>query len=674
MFTFLFVYSFAVLLPSAEAIQVQISGGTIEGKVINATYSPLGNQTGIAFLGIPYAEPPLGDLRFRKPRPPTTWQGIRETNEYKPACMSNITRTYKVANGGPVSEDCLYLNVFTNDYCMRNKNCSVMIVVHGGAFLFESASAFAPDILINNFVGQDRNIVVVSINYRLGIFGFGQFRGDSGDRNIALFDILQAVKFVRNEIGSFGGNKNRITLAGHSAGAALTFLFSSSPLSKGLIHQQIIMSGPLANMAKQANYKATTYIATRLGCLAEDVGFGTLSKKTVENAFECLRNVSADELLAAELYMVQNSTHYLGCPHVDGEFVTDYPDRFLSEKRVYPISTMLGTTSAELRESQYITDLQNTVQREKSLVNLCEHIGYELFDKPDEFAKKCYAYYRNGSDAQFLSDDMEFYAGSVEIANAHSTASTKVFLYSYTYTGAGLAFKKYMPTVPSPHHSEDLIYTFGTHRGVMAPKDYVIESIYSGVFANFVNFGDPSPSEQQKWRPYSEKNREYFEVDFDQNFTMPGMKTGYYKRAVDFWSQPSLKKNHREQWSPSLDTLIITNLVDPILSHMRGYSIDTEKLYEPLNKLFYEREQFLNELKTEWRTTQLLKGKIGNGKWARSGEVKVEEEGKEEEEEGGGVNILLIIFAGVLLLGILYISITHFCLHVRSREGYQLLK
>ncbi|EGT59075.1 hypothetical protein CAEBREN_31548 [Caenorhabditis brenneri] len=176
-----------VLVQHTVLTRVRLSTGTIEGKVLNATYSPLGNQSAIVFFGIPYVQPPLGDLRFRKPRPPIPWDGILETKEYKPACMSNATKTYKNKVGGPISEDCLYLNVFINKYCMKNKNCSVMIAVHGGGFLFESASAFNPEIMINNFVGQDRNIVVVSINYRLGVFGFGQFAGDHGDRNMGLF-------------------------------------------------------------------------------------------------------------------------------------------------------------------------------------------------------------------------------------------------------------------------------------------------------------------------------------------------------------------------------------------------------------------------------------------------------------------------------------------------------
>ncbi|CAO4380972.1 unnamed protein product [Caenorhabditis nigoni] len=271
---------FVIIANTALSKRVLLSTGEIEGKVLNATYSPLGNQSAIVFLGIPYVAPPLGDLRFRKPKPPIPWKRILETKAYRPACMSNATKTYKNTVGGPISEDCLYANVFTNEYCLEKKNCSVMIAIHGGDFVYESASAFDPEILINNFVGQNRNIVVVSLNYRLGAFGFGHLAGDDLKFKLNFFFsyILAGVKWVRREIHSFGGNKHKITLMGHSAGAELTALFSMSPLTKGFIHQQIVMSGPLTNLSKKSNYKAMTKITQTVGCLSEDVGFEPLSK------------------------------------------------------------------------------------------------------------------------------------------------------------------------------------------------------------------------------------------------------------------------------------------------------------------------------------------------------------------------------------------------------------
>ncbi|EGT59077.1 hypothetical protein CAEBREN_29406 [Caenorhabditis brenneri] len=270
---------------------------------------------------------------------------------------------------------------------------------------------------------------------------------------------------------------------------------------------------------------------------------------------------------------------------------------------------MMGTTTAELRETIYITNPNNTEHKDDLLKNMCEHIGYEVYLEPEVFVDKCITYYSNGTKAQYLSDDMEFYSRAVSMATTHTSKNTKVFLYSYAYSGAGPAFNKYM-NVPSPHHSEDLIYTFGTHRGPFAPKDYVIEQIYSGFFANFVNFKDPTISKNQPWLQYTPEKREHFLIDFDENFTMPGMRDDYYADALQFWSTVG-NKSFSERWSPSLDTFLITNLVAPIVSHLTNVSIDVDKTMDQMEELFFERENFLEELKLERRIK--LKGMAGNG-------------------------------------------------------------
>ncbi|EFO95005.1 hypothetical protein CRE_09367 [Caenorhabditis remanei] len=654
-----------------------ISVGEIEGNHLNATYSPFGNQSAIVFLGIPYVEPPLGYLRFKKPRPPISWDGVRETKEYKAACMSDPLRTYKNGVGGPISEDCLHLNVFTNRYCMEKKTCSVMIIIHGGGLLFESAAAFNPEILINNFVGQSRNIVVVSTNYRLGIFGFGQLNGEEEHQNVALFDIMEAVKWVRREIKNFGGDKDRITLAGHSAGAALTVAFTNSPLTKGLIHQQIVMSAPIPNLSKQSNFKGTTRVAQIVGCLEEVVGFKELSRREMRRTYSCLRSKPAQSILDAQLYVLKNSTYYFGAPHVDGQFVADYADHLFAAKSIYPVNTLIGTTTAELRKTQFLTDPKNSEKKSDLVKNICEHIGYELYKIPEQFSKQCHNYYMAQDHSQYLSDDMEFYSQAALMADAHSSHNTKVFLYSwnpenlkqkcsysYAYTGAGTAYRKIF-NEPSPHHSEDLIYVFGTSRGPFTPKDYEIEKVYSGVFASFVNSGDPSPSEEQPWLQYTSEKKEHFLIDFDEKLKMPGMRENYYADSVQFWSSVG-PKSFEEHWSPSLDTFHITNLIGPIASHLENRSMDFDKTFEFADAMYYEREQFLKEMKSK-RRVELEYGDLKEKRIdLRAGETK--------SNGGGGINILLVIFAGTLLAGILYIAFTHCCLHYKTRKGYQLLK
>ncbi|CAL2046082.1 unnamed protein product [Caenorhabditis brenneri] len=666
------LFVFLLLVHIANSIKVKLITGEIEGKELNATYSPFGNQSAIVFLGIPFAKPPVGDLRFKKPQPVVRWDGVLKTKEYRSACMSDPLRTYRNDVGGEISEDCLYLNVFTNEYCMETKNCSVLVIIHGGGLLFQSASAFNPEILINNFVGQDRNIVVVSINYRLGVFGFGQLNGDGEEKNVALYDLLAAVKWVRKEIKSFGGNKERITLMGHSGGAGLTAVFSNSPLTKGLIHQQVVMSIPLPHLSKQANFKATTVVAQMVGCLEKEIGFEKLSKRQMEDTYSCLRATPAQEILDAELFILQNSTYFFGSPPIDGEFVVDYPDRQFAANSIYPINTLIGTTTAELRQTQFIDEIEDPARKAFFVRNVCEHIGYELYKEPEEFANKCYVHYSNGSEVRYLSDDMEFYSQAMLLANAHSTEKTKVYVYSYAYTGAGPAYKTTLHE-PSPHHSEDLIYVLGTARGTFLPKDYVIEKVYSGMIANFVNFGDPSPSKKQPWLQYTPENREHFLIDFNENLTMPGMRDHYYENTLKFWSNAG-EKTFREHWAPSLDTFYVTNLVIPMKSHVLNKATDFYKSLESSEEMYREREEFLEELKME----RIMEKSKGNGRRIMeiNGDalVVMDERDLGVEESGRGINILMIIFGITLLGGVFCVTLTHCCLHYRSRQGYQLLK
>ncbi|CAB03272.2 Carboxylic ester hydrolase [Caenorhabditis elegans] len=655
--------------------RVQLSSGTIEGKILNISYSPLGNQSATVFLGIPFVEPPIGDLRYRKPRPPKSWEGVLVTNEYKSACMSNATKTYKNKFGGPISEDCLYLNVLTNEYCLENKNCSVMMIVHGGGYLTESASTFNPEILINNFVGQGRNIVVVTFNYRLGLFSFGQFNGDRGDKNFGLYDMIESVNWVRREIENFGGNKNRITLAGHSAGASMIVAFTSSPLTKGLVHQQIIMSAPMTNMSKKSNFKGMTVMAQMVGCLSEEIGFNKLSEEQVENTYSCLRKKSAQQILDAQLWLLQNSTYFLGAPPIDEHFLTDYPENLYASKSIYPINTLIGTTTLEVEESSYIIDPAFADKKVELLENLCDHIGYVLYEEPETFSKKCQKQYMNGNSSMNLSNEMEFYTPAIDFADSHTSGNTKVFLYSYDYRGAGPAYDRYLE-VRSPHHSEDLIYVFGTHRGIFAPKDYIIEKIYSGMFADFVNFENPLPSGDQKWNQYTKENREHFLINFDKNFITPGMRDNYYTEAYEFWSTVG-KKSFKEEWSPSLDTFTCALVISPLVSHMKQTTTAFDKTFEQTELLYKEEVNFLKREKLE-RTQELKMETKRRDKALRiqnrkNGLANKEITEGDEEDESSKLDILLIISAGTLFGGILYVTLPNVILQKRARDGYELL-
>ncbi|CAI5450773.1 unnamed protein product [Caenorhabditis angaria] len=670
MFNFLFALILLISLSRGsfcDVFRIDLSTGKIEGESRTASYSPLENQTGIVFLGIPFAKPPIRELRFEKPVRPEKWMGVLETKKYSSACMSDLKRTFKSPPYGTVSEDCLYLNVFTNKFCLKTKNCSVMLVIHGGKVEFESASAFNPDILINNFVGNNRNIIVVTTNYRLGIFGFSNFGEEI--KNLGMYDVLESINWIHREIRNFGGDPKKLTLAGHSAGGALIAVLILSPeLPPNLVARQILMSSPLQEKTKRTNSKFSREIARILKC----------------SDISCLKNIEASRLFEAQQEVEQNSSYFFDGIIMDGKIMEDYFDVTLSNGNsgISRIPTLLGTTTGELRISQFCQNSNGTVDQEK-IKEVCWKFGATYrFENPQDFAQKCTERYGNFSMAQYFSDDLDTYAPTRKLAEFHSNSKSDVFLYSYKYSGAGEAFDKYMKNTPSPTHSEDLIYVFGTHRKSekMNMKDYLIEKVYSGIFADFVNFKKPLENEKENWEIFEENNgARYFEIDFDENGKLigNGMRNGYYQDAHQFWNE-DVKKNftriHLESYPKSLDSHFTQNLMNILKYHHQKPAENVEtKPREIWNELYEELDEFVKKLTGKTRRF-----------FVADNEKFMSSENVEKEENGGGLGFFDIFF--YFYLGVIGISILFIVFHqtwryfwknengVRNRDGYTLLQ
>lgn len=237
------------------------------GKIIGV---PTDAGRAVVYKGIPYAAPPVGDLRWRKPQPAEPWQGVRECSEFGPASMqgdqdkrSFYYREFFSAGDPERSEDCLYLNVWTPANVRPSAKLPVMLWIHGGAF----SGGFGHEMEFDGEAFARREVILVTINYRLGMCGFmahpllAAENGGKGSGNYGLFDQLAALQWVRRNIRAFGGDPDNITVFGQSAGACSVQALISSPLTEGLISKAIIQSGgglngPLAAMPR-ANLEKT---------------------------------------------------------------------------------------------------------------------------------------------------------------------------------------------------------------------------------------------------------------------------------------------------------------------------------------------------------------------------------------------------------------------------------
>ncbi|CAB0037397.1 unnamed protein product [Trichogramma brassicae] len=212
------------------------------GKVKGVKKTALDEFDFYAFKGIPYAKPPVGELRFKDPEYPEAWEDVLDATMHRDACAQPNLMT-KAFEG---SEDCLYLNVYTREYKSGDEPIEakpVMVFIHGGAFLFGSGddTIYGADYLLK------KDVVLVTLNYRLGVLGFLNLQTEEISGNQGLKDQVMALKWVQSHVRCFGGDPENVTIFGASAGAASVHYLTLSPMAKDLFHKAICQSGSALN-------------------------------------------------------------------------------------------------------------------------------------------------------------------------------------------------------------------------------------------------------------------------------------------------------------------------------------------------------------------------------------------------------------------------------------------
>ncbi|KPI96265.1 Esterase FE4 [Papilio xuthus] len=260
--------------------RVTVEQGTLEGKVCTTYYG----KRFYSFEGIPYAKPPVGKLRFRCPQEPEKWSGVRDATKPGNKCAQINPYSPKALVG---SEDCLYLNVYTP--CLPAEKVAklpVIFFVHGGRFLVGYGDYYQPDYLLKH------DVILVTINYRLNIFGFLCLHTREVPGNAGMKDTVMALKWVKNNIKYFNGDENNITACGESAGSGVVTFYLTSKMTRGLCHKIISQSGNLLAdlvMMDEDPVQKARHIAELLGQEPSD-------KKSL---YEFLMNAPVEDLMFA---------------------------------------------------------------------------------------------------------------------------------------------------------------------------------------------------------------------------------------------------------------------------------------------------------------------------------------------------------------------------------------
>ncbi|KAI8784826.1 acylcarnitine hydrolase [Biomphalaria glabrata] len=271
------------------------------------------NQSYWSFRGIPYAKPPIGKLRFAKPEPLPYSENVIDATRLRASCMQG---NMYLVQSETISEDCLFLNVYTQD--LGSKMKKVLVWIHGGGFIFGSAYTYNP----GSFVTSE-DIIVVTVNYRLGILGFLSTEDNTSPGNYGLWDQILAIKWVKRNIAAFGGDPNDITIAGESAGGASVSILSISPVTKNLFTKVYSHSGFATSLfADYKNPKSDVItLSKKLGCYQ--------ISSSSQDIIECLRNKPAASLVA-DLDLLMLKTYV---PRVDGELLPKLPTNLLKDQK-----------------------------------------------------------------------------------------------------------------------------------------------------------------------------------------------------------------------------------------------------------------------------------------------------------------------------------------------------
>ena len=318
---------------------VKVEGGQIQGI-------PSASSGITVFRGIPYAAPPVGELRWKRPQPVVKWKGVRKADTFSNICWQpgNAVGTFYGnefywKENTVQSEDCLYLNVWTTTDAVghQDKKLPVALWVHGGAYF----NGYGHEITMDGDAWAKRGVILVTINYRLGIFGFlahpelSAETSDGTSGNYGTYDQVAALRWVHENIMQFGGDPDNITVLGQSAGAASIKNLVSSPMSKGMIRNAVIQSGGgigafgnSENGQKQAETTGKAFM--------DKFGYGSL---------KAMRAVPAEKLL--EIFKAEGMGQFR--PHVDGVLLTESFDDAARNQHLADANYMIGCTLDDIR-------------------------------------------------------------------------------------------------------------------------------------------------------------------------------------------------------------------------------------------------------------------------------------------------------------------------------------
>lgn len=460
---------------------VSLDSGEILGEKSGEVYK---------FLGIPYAQPPVGDLRWQATQKVQPWQGVRGATKF-----ANVCPQPDLGSPGAIfgNEDCLYLNVWTPAEDMGEK-LPVMVWIHGGAFMAGAGS-------LDMYDGEklaEKDVVVVTVNYRLGPFGYlvhpdlAKESSHNMSGNYALLDQIQALQWVKKNIKAFGGDSNNVTIFGESAGSVNNTSLMLSPLAKNLFARVIAESGtsllpPLGFPETKARLDLATKtgeeFASVLGCEAE--------------ALVCMRQKTTEEIMqVANLGFGLYAKGFEFPPVVDGWVIPEDPREMFASGKFNKVPLLIGTNKDE--GTIFLADAGvSKIQEYEDWVN-------QIFpDQAEEILEKyaikkqaeLWSVFNNVYTRAMFANPAKFVADEV-------SKKSDVYLYQFTHTPPTEWGREL-----GAHHGAEINYVFGNLDYDKELSDAIMER-----WVNFAKTGNPNSTGLLDWPKYDNETQNYLEL------------------------------------------------------------------------------------------------------------------------------------------------------------------
>ena len=484
----------------AQEPQARTACGVLEG-----TY-----EAGIkVFRGVPFAQPPVGELRWKAPRPVEPWTGVRQAKQFGPNPMQLPIYGDMGFGTDEMSEDCLYLNIWTPAKTM-DERLPVLIYFNGGGLAAGSGSE-------PRYAGASMargGIVSVTANYREGVFGFmahpelSKETAYKGSGNYGFMDQAAAIRWVRDNIAAFGGDPERITIAGESAGSASVSALMASPTSKGLFAQAIGSSASVMGYDRLATLEE-----------AEKAGMETM-KRTGCRSLQEMRAMPADELMRKA-----GNTGMQKMYNIDNHFFTEQPVETFMNGRQARVPLLVGWNSAEMPIQFFTGDRPLTTATVREVIS-------GRFGKDTDRVMRAYGLMTDedvaGTPGARLAGDMFVAFATWKWCDMHTaTGGQPVYRYLFCHPRpamrmagktAGLAGgvkdktgeDKNETKATGAVHSADIEYAMGTLPTNRVydwqPEDFTVSAVFQGYYLNFVKTGDPNGLGLPQWQPVNGKD------------------------------------------------------------------------------------------------------------------------------------------------------------------------